>query len=166
MRLFLDMDGVLADFDRRATEILGMHPVEYERLHGLNSIWQRMYETEDFFYSFDPMPDAFDLLDGTAHLSPTVLTGVPRGGWAEEQKRRWIRDRLTGYGDLPVITCFSRNKRDHCEPGDILIDDRAQYRHLWEEAGGTFILHTSAADSLAKLANRLSPNPHDSGGQS
>ena len=35
------------------------------------------------------------------------------------------------------------------QPGDILIDDWPKYKHLWEEAGGIFILHTSAAQSIA-----------------
>ena len=35
--------------------------------------------------------------------------------------------------------------------GDVLIDDRAKYRHLWEEAGGIFIHHTSASSSIEAL---------------
>ena len=33
----------------------------------------------------------------------------------------------------------------------ILVDDRSQHRKLWEEAGGLFIHHTSAATSIAAL---------------
>ena len=44
--------------------------------------------------------------------------------------------------------------RDKCEfatPGAVLVDDRPQYAHLWEERGGIFVLHTSAAASIAAL---------------
>jgi uncharacterized protein YfaT (DUF1175 family) len=37
------------------------------------------------------------------------------------------------------------------KPGDILIDDFDKYRHLWIEAGGIFIHHTSAAASIRAL---------------
>jgi hypothetical protein len=38
------------------------------------------------------------------------------------------------------------------KPGDVLIDDYIAYQDLWEDAGGVFILHTSARDSLDRLA--------------
>jgi len=37
------------------------------------------------------------------------------------------------------------------KPGDIIIDDYLKYRHLWVEAGGIFIHHISAVESLAAL---------------
>lgn len=157
MTLYLDMDGVLADFDKRAGEVFGMPPGEFEAKHGEAAFWEALYAVPDFFYTFDPMPDASLLLEGTAHLGPIVLTGIPRGEWAADQKRRWIREKLDPrFPHLNVITCRSRDKRLYCKPGDVLIDDRAQYRHLWEEAGGTFILHTSAEQSLADLSRSLS----------
>jgi hypothetical protein len=38
------------------------------------------------------------------------------------------------------------------DPGDVLVDDRENHRHLWEQAGGTFIHHRNAKDSLRRLA--------------
>jgi hypothetical protein len=35
---------------------------------------------------------------------------------------------------------------------DVLVDDRADHRDKWENAGGTFIHHKSARTSLAELA--------------
>lgn len=149
MQLFLDMDGVLADFDKRAREIFGMEPHTFEETFGTKKFWSTLLTTEDLFNSFDPMPDAFDLWNATKHLNPTVLTGVPRGDWAAPQKRTWIARHLGEH--VPVITCFARQKALHCKPGDVLVDDRPKFKDLWEKAGGTFVVHTSAAKSLDEL---------------
>ncbi len=37
-------------------------------------------------------------------------------------------------------------------PGDVLVDDFLKYKHLWEEAGGVFIHHISAAESVRRMA--------------
>jgi hypothetical protein len=42
-------------------------------------------------------------------------------------------------------------KREHCHPGDVLVDDRVKHRHLWIEAGGVFIVHRNARSSIEKL---------------
>lgn len=149
MQLFLDMDGVLADFDKRAAEIFGMPAHAFEDANGSEAFWARLLAVPDLFNSFDPMPDAFDLWNATKHLNPIVLTGVPRGDWAEPQKRTWIARTLGP--EVPVITCYARQKSRHCAPGDILVDDRPKFKDLWEKAGGTFVVHTSAENSLAEL---------------
>jgi hypothetical protein len=38
------------------------------------------------------------------------------------------------------------------EPGDVLVDDRENHRHLWENAGGIFVHHKNAKDTLRQLA--------------
>lgn len=149
MQLFLDMDGVLADFDKRATEILGMAPSRYEARFGARSFWAVLQGTPDFYNSFDPMIDAPFLVEATQHLQPIVLTGVPLGEWAAPQKRAWIRRMFPTLNF--IITCRSKDKSKYCRPGDVLVDDRVEYRPLWEAAGGTYVVHTSAFQSLAEL---------------
>ena len=148
-QLFLDCDGVLADFDRSATEILGLPPGEFQARHGNRTFWQRIAGQKEFFYHLPLLPDARRLWAATAHLHPVILTGVPHGGWAEPQKRRWAERH---FPDARMITTMARAKRDHMEaPGDILVDDTLTWRHLWEEAGGVFVHHRSAAESIAAL---------------
>ena len=149
-QLYLDMDGVLADFDKRAGEVFGMDPVMFEYWHGEKAFWNTLYAVPDFFYTFDMMPDAPALWAATKHLHPIVLTAIPRGEWAVDQKRRWLAEKFGP--DVPIITCFAKEKANYCEPGDILVDDRPKYCALWEERGGTFIVHTSAESSLVELA--------------
>jgi hypothetical protein len=84
-------------------------------------------------------------------LDPVILTGLPRGNWAAPQKRRWAERHFPG---VPVITTMAALKREHCHPGDALVDDRDQHRRLWEAAGGVFIHHRNAAGSIRQLARR------------
>lgn len=158
MQVFLDSDGVLADFDTLAGEILGMPSREFEKAkHNDDSggMWSRLYAHHDFFYKLPKMPDADELVQGVINLGfdPIVLTGIPSkdgSDWAIGQKVRWYADH---YPDLPVITCKSKDKLMHMIEGkhNVLIDDWTQHKKAWENAGGTFIVHTSAADSLAQL---------------
>jgi hypothetical protein len=93
-------------------------------------------------------PDARLLFDAVAHLHPIILTGCPMGGWAEPQKVEWAAEHFPG---TEIITCMSREKYLHMQPGDVLVDDYLKYRDRWEEAGGIFIHHTSAKSTIAAL---------------
>ncbi len=148
-RLFLDCDGVLADFEAAATALLGMPTRVFEAQYGIPTFWRRLAEAENFYGALPLMSDARVLFEAVAHLSPTILTGCPKGGWAEAQKVAWAAEHFPG---VPIITCMAFNKRAHCQPGDVLIDDTIKHRHLWEEARGVFIHHQSARKSLILLA--------------
>jgi hypothetical protein len=148
-RLFLDCDGVLADFDGYATGLLGMAPREFEARHGRGRFWSRIAGHEDFFRKLPLMADARELWDAVAHLRPIILTGVPRGGWAAPQKMRWAAEH---FPQARMITTMARDKRDHMEnPGDVLVDDLPKHRVLWEGAGGLFVHHRSARTTLREL---------------
>ena len=146
--IFLDCDGVLADFDGGAVRVFGMHPRMFERRFGLKRFWARLASEPDFFNTLDLLPDAMELFEAVRSKNPVILTGLPRGAWAEPQKRRWAERHFPG---VEVITTSAALKREHCHPGDALVDDRDKYRHLWEEAGGIFIHHQNAAASIAHL---------------
>jgi 5'(3')-deoxyribonucleotidase len=146
--IFLDCDGVLADFDIYAHEYFGMHPRHYEKQMGAEKFWAELEAKGDFYRNLPLMPDANILVDGVRHLKPTILTGCPRGNWAEAQKVAWAGEH---FPDIPVITCRSADKRAHAKAGDVLIDDWPQHRHRWIEMGGVFISHFDAETSLAAL---------------
>lgn len=150
-QLFLDCDGVLADFDALAAEILGMHPRAYEERYGSDPFWNRLRQHGSFYRNLPLLADARELFAGVAHLKPVILTGCPRGGWAEPQKMAWAKEHFPG---TRMITCASRDKARHMKPGDVLVDDYLKYRHLWEQAGGVFVHHKTAKESLAELRER------------
>jgi hypothetical protein len=141
-QLYLDCDGVLADFERGAAAILGMAPKAYQARHGPGKFWQQLARAADFYAELPMLPDAQELFDAVRHLDPIILTGLPRGNWAAAQKRRWAARHFPG---TRIITCMAIDKRNHCQSGDVLVDDALKHRHLWEEAGGIFIHHKTQA---------------------
>jgi hypothetical protein len=149
-QLFLDCDGVLADFDAAARQLFHQNPRQAESALGTEKFWDRIRSQDDFYGSLPLMSDAMHLYEAVAHLNPIILTGCPKGGWAEPQKRAWA-DRY--FPGVKVITCRSRDKRDHLKnPEDVLVDDYLRYRHLWVRAGGIFVRHLSAKRSINCLS--------------
>jgi 5'' nucleotidase, deoxy (Pyrimidine), cytosolic type C protein (NT5C). len=149
VQLYLDCDGVLADFDRAATELLGMSPRAFEKRRGIAAFWQALALHPDFYGTLPLIPDAMDLFDAVRHLSPVILTGLPRGSWAAPQKVRWAAEHFPG---TRVLTVMAVHKCKHCHVGDILVDDQLRHAHLWEGAGGLFVHHQTAAETVAKLS--------------
>src|SRR5918912_1948303 len=143
MKLFLDLDGVLADFDRGVKAVTGKRPEELP----LREMWRALAKAPDFYNTLEFMHDAEELWEFCRPFRPTILTGLPLGSWAPAQKERWVR-RMLG-ADVPIITCMSRDKHRHSGPGHVLVDDRASAAAAWQRAGGTFIHHVSAERSIA-----------------
>jgi hypothetical protein len=148
MQLYLDCDGVLADFDRAATALFGMPPKVFEKRHGLGAFWKQIARHPDFYGTLPLMPDAMELFAAVRHLKPIILTGLPRGTWAAPQKVRWAAEHFPG---TRIITCMAADKAKQAAPGDVLVDDMPKYASRWERAGGIFIHHRSARETLAAL---------------
>jgi predicted kinase len=160
-QLFVDLDGVLADFDGFIAKEFG---IEGNRENERPDFWDivRGYDkrcsvckfSEDdtihrkghefvagrLYYDMKPLPYATDLWNGLKRFNPIILTGCP---WsiptAADDKRQWVAEFIDP--EAQVITCRSRSKRFYGKPGDILLDDWTKYQPLWESMGGTFILH-------------------------
>jgi hypothetical protein len=147
-RLYLDCDGVLADFDKGATAVLGLPPKAFEKRYGPGRFWARLARAPDFYFGLPLMPDAKRLFDSVKHLDPVILTGLPIGNWAADQKVRWAARHFPG---TRIVTTMARDKRNHAKEGDVLVDDQLRHAHLWEEAGGIFIHHKDVDETLERL---------------
>jgi hypothetical protein len=148
-QIFLDCDGVLADFDAAARHLFGMESRAAQEFLGNKEFWRRIRKSGDFYRKLPLVADALELYRAVAHLNPVILTGVPLGGWAEPQKIAWAAHH---FPSVPMITCASREKFLHMRhTGDVLVDDYLRYKDLWQEAGGTFILHKTARVTLRQL---------------
>ena len=147
-QLYLDCDGVLADFEKGATAALGMNPKTFEKKHGIGRFWARLARTPDFYFGLPLLPGATEFFETVRHLDPIILTGLPGGNWAADQKVRWAARHFPG---TRIVTTLARNKRDHAKEGDVLVDDQLKHAHLWKDAGGIFIHHKNVASTLVRL---------------
>jgi len=154
-QLFIDLDGVLVDFDAGVKRTIGREPAE---LHP-RTMWPILAKTPGFYDSLGWMKDGRDLWNTLSPFDPVILTGLPLGRWAEPQKRSWCARELGGH--IPVVTGMSRDKarlavewledNDRTDKTPVLVDDRLRLREDWEAAGGVFILHLTAGDTLREL---------------
>jgi len=154
-KLYLDMDGVVADFDEYAARTLGVPPSA-----GIypNEIWQKLAANERIYRDLIKTPYADELVRQCVKFCLkhdyewAFLTAVPKGNdikWAFYDKMIWAQKYFPG---IPVFFGpFSKDKYQHCRSGDILIDDRASNIEEWTAAGGIAIHHTGIDTTLAEL---------------
>jgi len=151
-QLFLDLDGVLADFYGHYTTCFGG---TLEQDDNSSPAWEKIRTHGSYFRSLPLKSDAMELWYGSRKLypKPIILTGIPYSiPNVKEQKQEWVWENF-GY-DVKVICCRSQDKYKHGKSGDILVDDRRKYEDYWLKMGGIFVHHTSSKASLAAL-NRL-----------
>ncbi|ADN02297.1 hypothetical protein [Spirochaeta thermophila] len=154
-RIFVDLDGVLVDFEKGVLEATGKRVDEQSP----SEMWAVLARTPEFYARLDWLPDGRKLWEFLRPFKPTILTGLPLGRWAAPQKRTWCRIHLGP--EVPVLTCLSRHKAatalEVLRPGEVplLIDDRESLRPSWEEIGGIFIHHTSADATISSLTSLL-----------
>lgn len=155
--LYLDMDGVVADFDKYAESILGSLPGHYgiypddqwEKIASNPRLYQRLKKT---VYA-DRLVDECRDLAATKNYELIFLTAVPKGNdvkWSFYDKVVWAQNY---FPDIPVhFGPFSIDKWQHCRPGDILVDDRPSNIEQWRIAGGIAIHHTDIDATLYELS--------------
>ncbi|WP_316235038.1 MULTISPECIES: 5' nucleotidase, NT5C type [unclassified Bradyrhizobium] len=151
MTIYVDLDGVLADFDAAAEAILGTNNIyKYEFIWGADKFWQKLNTKPKFFRELPKKHDADRLWSAIKHLKPTILTALPRENpeRVAEQKQDWVAKHFYG---TDVITCQTKDKPNYCKPGDVLIDDRAVNRDAWIKAGGTYLIHENSGQTVAAL---------------
>ena len=150
VRLYLDLDGVMADFDAH-------YPAEFGQDHKSmadDDMWAKINAHPSYFEDMPLCPGAADFFAEIRHLKPIILTACPRTNYAHVagQKRRWVHKHLgKELTVLPVMGGHNKHLFMHA-PGDILIDDYDKNCAPWRKSGGFAILHTSFDATRAALA--------------
>lgn len=159
-RIFLDMDGVLADFDGFFLSSFGIATKDVTK----KEMWKAIHGHDEFFYNLPMMEGAKELLH-TARLMRfegqvqelAVLTSAGSSNFMHvaQQKRRWIHGHM-GH-DLMVIAV--REGADKAamvqHKGDILVDDWRKNCEAWEAVGGLAVKYENATQAIADLEGLL-----------
>ena len=160
-RIYFDMDGVLADFERGVKELCGVVPPSQNARHHKPSdddeMWEKIRSNEHFYDLLELMPGAkvlFDAVYTRYGERCEILTGIPkpRRGivHAAEDKKKWVHRLLAE--DITVNIVFREEKQNYCTgKGCILIDDMERNIRDWDDVGGTGIIYRNAEDTKNRL---------------
>lgn len=147
--IWVDMDGVVANFDGHYEKLFGVRPTRWPDVENVE--WKLVASVPNFFRTIPMMPDAGELLAGLHPRPWSLLTGCPKSiDASDNQKRDWANEKFEPKRH--IVCCPAREKYLHGKPGDVLIDDYLKYRDLWVDMGGIFIHHTSAANTVREIA--------------
>jgi len=157
-KIYLDLDGVIADFAKRYKELFHITPQQADRNRNFGGFFNTFIATKQFA-SLDLMPDARMLLDhlNTLDIPVEILSSTARQDSHEDisdQKRVWLISHGINYprNFVPGKSL----KYTFATPESIIIDDTLSVITDWIEAGGRAILHTDAASTIASLDALLS----------
>ena len=160
-KIFFDMDGVLADFERGVIELCGMEPLpqcaEKRSQSAENEMWQAIKDVGHFYDKLEPMPGAEEMFDAVYSRygeKCEILTGIPKPKRgiesAGDDKKSWMHRILSK--EIKVNIVYREEKPKFCTGKDcILIDDLEKNIKEWEAMGGTGILHVDASKTIEKL---------------
>lgn len=151
--IYLDLDGVVADFFGFARFLLG---ADYHSLPP-ELAWQQLGTVPNLYRNLPTLDGARDLFEMLSRLAPvSILSAMPLPtGYlrsAAADKRAWVAHHLSGA--VQVITvCGWEQKALFAAPEDLLIDDSARNVAAWCDAGGPAIEHVSMAQTMRRLGD-------------
>lgn len=165
-RVFLDMDGVLADLLPGISELYGRlfdpskwPPGEYDVAVGFGipreSLWQHIGRVGGAsFWAGLTQSEHYDELVELAVLfgekSPRVVSCPTSFPSSYSGKAAWLAER--GW-NLPGEVCFTADKWQLAGPGRVLIDDYLENCADWMSHGGEAILFPTISNELHQIAN-------------
>jgi len=169
--IFLDMDGVLADFDKAAKANFNFDTSRLNMSRSLmtpadallkDQLYEQIEQLENFWLTLEPISDAQVLFEFFKDFNPVILTAAPSNKGIEAEsfkraarhKREWIREHFP-VPDTHFLCTTSSDKHlymNHLNKKvNILVDDRLKNIDNWHTAGGLGIFHTSAQNSIDKF---------------
>lgn len=152
--IFIDLDGVVADFERFYEEA-------FQHRHDSVSdeeMWKNINAHGKFFSSLPLIEGAVEFIKRFRKThNIVILTACPKSDYqrAALQKKEWFKKFVAD--DLMILPVLGgKNKFLFMQkPGDVLIDDFAKNVTPWVEGGGFGVVHTNWADTTEVVANYL-----------
>lgn len=162
--IFLDMDGVVADWMTFVRDIVGRELPEGQRWP--DEDWRKLMQVQRIYRDLPLLPYAKGLVDHVLEFAiqynytVKFLTAVPKRNdfpYAFEDKVHWANKHFNG---IPVwFGPYSQDKKKRAGTGQVLIDDRIVNIEEWRTAGGFGIHHIgNVRDTLDTLQDFLQQN--------
>ena len=155
MKIYLDMDGVLTDFEKRYEELYGVRPDEVQ--HRTKHFWDNWQSFIDGgnFTTLEKHPTADKLLAFVESLNVPVEILSSSGGEANHenvynQKLTWLKSHDISY--KPNIVPGGSKKASFASPWNILVDDTEHVVEKYRAAGGTAVLHYDIDVTIRELS--------------
>lgn len=158
-KIYLDMDGVLADFGRGVREMCGLEPMDQMKATPSDNdrLWAAVAQVDHYYGRLKMIPGADVMLRVLMEKyggRVEILTGIPKPKRnikdADTDKAQWMR-RYFGP-DIKVNIVFREEKKNFCHgEGDILIDDYKKNINEWVCFGGTGILFADVESAVNEL---------------
>lgn len=158
MTLYLDMDGVLCDFDSHWISLFGRTPLQSRDQKEFRDDWKNFIETRQF----ENLPwhstgrELLEFVRSIPNLHIEMLTSS--GGEkfhmnVREQKIVWLTKNGINYA--PNVVPGRRLKSSYANASTILIDDTLDVIEAFNKAGGTGIHHTNIEDTKRQLMDAV-----------
>ena len=142
-KVFVDMDGVLADFFGEWQKLIGK---DWRKVKDIEPALQKIRDKDDFWLNLPLLPQAKNLLGVIKKVkgSYSILSSpLPNDPNSEPHKREWIKKNLDFFPPENVIITHDKAKFATNPDGtpNILIDDFGKNIASWEAAGGEGFKH-------------------------
>ena len=159
-KIYLDLDGVICNFEKRYEEMFGVKPADARDFKEFSPNWTKFIENQQF-ESLDWYPGGQMLLGFIRQTNLEVEILSSSGGkkyhdQVTAQKKKWLQDHGIHY--TANIVPGRRKKAEYAKPDTILIDDTPDVIESFVEAGGAGILHKDAVKTIEKLKQMLEIN--------
>jgi len=160
--VYVDMDGVLTDFERRFEQFAGVTPDEFmaqKKIEfGQEKADEQFWDLIDnqigvrFWAGMPWMSEGEELYRYIKKSKPTILTSPSRDDSSRIGKGVWVKRNMP---NVPLKFGYKASgKAKYAGPNKILIDDREDNIQAWKAAGGIGILFKSTEqvkNELSKL---------------
>jgi len=151
--VYVDMDGVIADFSKRYKEKFRATPEETRSNKEFNRFFKKFIDDGEFS-TLDLMPDALELLSylNSFDVPKEILSSTARPENHEmiaPQKQMWLLKHNIQYKANFVPGKSLKYK--YATPDSIIIDDTKSVIDDWNKAGGIGILHRDTVSTIAML---------------